>query len=86
MKKIMRFLLLSCLKATELIEKKLYTKLSISEKIRLSLHKSMCNACRRYENQSKLIDSAIEKNGVLHTVDLQKFTKELKEKLEEKSK
>jgi len=61
MKKLMQFLFLSCLKATELIEKKLHVQLSFKEKIRLKMHKSMCNACRRYDEQSKILDKALKK-------------------------
>lgn len=61
MKKIMHILFLSCLKATELLEKKLYFKLSLMEKLQLQLHKSMCKACSNYQKQSILIDKAIAK-------------------------
>ncbi len=50
---------LSCLKASELIEKKMHFKLSIKEKIQLHIHKSMCEACRIYEKQSRFIDKGI---------------------------
>lgn len=55
----MQLLFLSCLKATELIEKNLRFKLSLSEKIRLAMHKSMCDACTNYEKQSKFLDDAL---------------------------
>ena len=51
--------MLSCLKASELIEKKLNFKLSTMEKIQLFLHKSMCDACTAYKKQSLLIDKLI---------------------------
>jgi len=56
----MHILFLSCLKATELIEKKLLIKLSFKEKIQLSVHKAMCDACTNYEKQSTLIDTAMK--------------------------
>jgi hypothetical protein len=56
MKKIMYALVLSCKKATQLIEKKAIVKLSMKENIQLHLHKSMCSACTEYEKQSKKID------------------------------
>lgn len=59
MKKIMHILFLSCLKATELIEKKFHFKLSAKEKLQLKLHKTMCKACTNYEKQSKLIEKGI---------------------------
>jgi hypothetical protein len=59
MKKLMNKLLLSCLRATELIEKKLHFKLSVREKLQLRIHKMMCNACSNYEKQSVFIDKGI---------------------------
>ncbi len=59
MKKIMHILFLSCLKATELIEKKMYFNLSFGERLQLKLHKSMCGACSNYEKHNILIEKAI---------------------------
>ena len=55
----MNKLLLSCLRATELIEKKLNFKLSVKEKLQLRMHKKMCNACSNYEKQSMFLDKGI---------------------------
>ena len=57
----MQWLMLSCRKATELIEKKLLTNLSFREKVQLKMHKSFCDACTTYEKQSKLIDKLLYK-------------------------
>lgn len=54
-------MVLSCKKATELIEKKSFIKLNPREKIQLSLHKSLCDACTAYEKQSKKIDELLQK-------------------------
>ena len=59
-KKIMHILFLSCLKATEIIEKGLHFRLSRKEKLRLRMHKMMCDACRRYEKQSLFLDNALK--------------------------
>lgn len=59
MKKIMHILFLSCLKASELIEKKFHFNLTLTEKIRLKFHKMLCDACTCYEKQSILIDKGI---------------------------
>ncbi len=59
MKKIMHILFLSCLKATELMEKKFHFKLSVKEKIQLKMHKMMCEACAKYDKQSALIEKGI---------------------------
>lgn len=53
--------MLSCKKASELIEKKSIIPLSTIETIQLHLHKRMCDACSTYEKQSLLIDEMIEK-------------------------
>ena len=62
MKKIMHILFLSCLRATELIEKKLHFKLSVKEKLQLEMHKMMCDACSRYEKQSVFLEKGISLN------------------------
>lgn len=55
----MYILFLSCLKATELIEKKLYLRLTFKEKLQLKAHKAMCSACTNYEKQSLFMDKAL---------------------------
>ena len=62
MKKIMNILLLSCKKASELIDKKSVIKLSRKEKIQLHIHVSMCDGCKAYQKQSKLIDTLLHKH------------------------
>lgn len=59
MKKLMHKLFLSCLKATELIEKRLHFKLSVKERLQLKMHKMMCSACTNYENQSIFLEKGI---------------------------
>lgn len=60
MKKIMHFMVLSCRKATRLIEKKHAHGLKPLESIQLKVHTSMCSACSAFEKQSKILDEAIE--------------------------
>lgn len=57
----MNILVLSCKKATELIEKRSMTKLNILDRIQLKMHLSMCKACNQYSKQSEFIDLAINK-------------------------
>lgn len=59
MKKLMNILMLSCKKATELIEKRLVTKLSSVEKIQLKMHTAVCSQCSTYENQIDIIEKSI---------------------------
>jgi len=84
MKNLMNILFLSCLKATELIEKKLLFKLSFSERVRLKMHKAMCDACTMYEKQSNVLDKALSdsehKDEI--AIDLSDFKKEIITKLE----
>ena len=61
MKKMMNILMLSCKKATELIEKRLVTKLSSIEKVQLKMHTAVCNQCSTYEKQSDIIEKSIAK-------------------------
>jgi hypothetical protein len=88
MKKIMHILFLSCLKATELIEKKFHIKLSFREKLQLKLHKMMCEFCSRYEKQSIFIEkgiSNIQKKEPI-PVDLEKLKERISVNLEELNK
>ncbi len=59
---LMNLLMLSCRKATELMEKRLLVGLSLREKMQLGMHKSMCDACTAYEKQSKLLDIFLHKH------------------------
>lgn len=59
-KQVMNTLFLSCLKASELIEKKMHIRLSFTERMQLKAHKMMCKACTMYEKQSIIIEKGIE--------------------------
>jgi len=84
MKKFMDKLFLSCLKATELIEKKIHFKLSLKEKIQLEAHKMMCNACTNYEKQSVLLEKGISQlnQKQLPEEELKEIKKMIKQKLD----
>jgi len=87
-KRIMHFFFLSCLKATELIEKKIHFELSFSEKLQLKMHKSMCDACTRYEKQSYFLEKGIAAIHKPHNpeIDLYLLKKTIADKLERASK
>lgn len=57
--KLMKILVNSCKKTTELIDKQAIVPLSVKEKMQLQMHKSMCKTCSAYEHQSKFIDKLI---------------------------
>lgn len=63
MKKIAHLIMLSCRKATELIEKQFVAKLSLKERVQLNLHKSICDACTAYENHSRLLNDLLQKQA-----------------------
>lgn len=54
--------MLSCQKATLLIEKSHSNPLSFVERIKLKVHLSMCDKCTEYKKQSVLIDNALKAN------------------------
>jgi hypothetical protein len=87
MKKIMHILFLSCLKATELIEKKLSFKLSFSEILQLKFHKMMCDSCKQYEKHSIILDKALSGtvNAEENSLDLSNLKKEILNRIEEKT-
>ncbi len=60
MNRLMQKLMLSCKKATELIDKKIHSGISRDEKVKLYFHTMMCSACTNYEKQSYLIDKALK--------------------------
>ncbi|MCA6450461.1 MAG: hypothetical protein IM584_06185 [Chitinophagaceae bacterium] len=51
----MKFLMISCKKATWLVSKKEEKRLSWHEKWQLRAHMALCSMCRRFEEQSGFI-------------------------------
>ena len=88
MKKLMHMLFLSCLKATELIEKKFHIKLSFKERLQLSLHKMMCDACSAYEKQSTVLEKGIDDYHKNHheECDIEQLKKQINTNLAESEK
>jgi hypothetical protein len=58
---IMNATMLSCVKATELMEMKEHVPLGLLKTLQLHMHSAMCSGCRNYMKQSLLIDELIEK-------------------------
>lgn len=61
MNKVMNALMLSCKKASELVDKKSVFKLSLKESLQLHLHSALCDGCKAYAKQSKALDVILEK-------------------------
>jgi hypothetical protein len=60
-KRIIHAILLSCSTATLLIEKKSASPLSTLQKFQLKWHLSICDGCKQYQEQSALLDRALQK-------------------------
>ncbi len=56
----MNWMMLSCKKVTELVEKKSLVGLSTKEGVRLRLHTTMCKGCAAYQKQSFQIDKLLQ--------------------------
>jgi len=78
----MNILMISCAKATELIEKRNASGLSAMEKVKLRIHTAMCDACRRYRGQSEFIDAILE-NKLRQPVGKVEVTEEMAKSLAE---
>jgi hypothetical protein len=62
MKNMMKSMMLSCDKATILVEKRIDVGLAFSERLKLRFHTSMCDACTNYQKQSLLIHELLRKH------------------------
>lgn len=56
---LMTTLMLSCRKATELMERRSMQPLSAMERMQLWMHERACNGCRVFDKQSKAIDNLL---------------------------
>jgi len=63
MKKVMDFIVLSCKKATFLVEKAHSHPLSFIEKVQLHMHLKICSRCANYQKQSLLIENLLKNEG-----------------------
>jgi len=62
---------ISCLKATELIERRDLRPLHLPERLGLWLHLRVCAACRAYEVQSRIIDTLLQHRERTSDIDTQ---------------
>ncbi|MFZ6864287.1 zf-HC2 domain-containing protein [Undibacterium sp. Ji67W] len=63
----MRFFLYSCKQAHRIVSEGLDRSLSMSERARLTMHLSICDACTNFNGQMQLLRKAMHK--VSHDVD-----------------
>jgi predicted anti-sigma-YlaC factor YlaD len=57
----MNAMMLSCVKATELMEMKEHVPLGLLKTMQLHMHTAMCSGCRNYMKQTKLINQLLNK-------------------------
>ena len=62
-------LMLSCKKASELIDKQDLQKLRVTEKVQLAMHTSMCKGCQAYSKQSGMLNILIRKMANSEKID-----------------
>ena len=72
---IMNTMMLSCVKATQLMEMKEVTPLGFIKTMQLNMHTAMCSGCRNYMKQSRLINQLLHKN--LSAIPVVENTEEL---------
>jgi len=58
--KLMHILILSCKKATFLIEKSQAHPLGLIDRLQLKLHLKLCDGCFRYQKQSLFIENLLK--------------------------
>ena len=58
----MNAIMLSCAKATQLMEMKEGVPLGFIKTMQLHMHTAMCSGCRNYMKQTKLINDLLNKN------------------------
>ncbi len=63
MKKLMNLIVLSCQKATFLIEKSHDKPLSFLDKMQLSMHLKICDKCSGYQKHSLAIENILKHNS-----------------------
>lgn len=76
----------SCCKVTALLDKQLFEKLSLMERVNLFFHTRMCDACSAYEKQTAIIHKALKKNPApLHysSADNSSFKENVKQNLKQ---
>ena len=59
-KDFIHIFLLSCAKATYLVEKRLHQKLNFLERVQLHIHLSLCSYCHDYTGKAELMDKLIK--------------------------
>ncbi|OPB85060.1 hypothetical protein [Elizabethkingia occulta] len=88
LKKILHVLILPCSKATFLIEKRMHSPLTFSEKTQLNAHLFLCKWCMVYEKKAQFIHVALrnmirkkESEAAIYTIDNKQLKEEVLKKI-----
>ncbi len=81
MKKLMNLIVLSCRKATYLLEKSLLSPLPFMDRLQLKMHLKICDKCAAYQKQSLIIEALLEKAGNISDFSSYKFSSNAKERI-----
>ena len=77
--------MLSCKKASGLIEKKLHFPLNTVEKLQLKFHTSMCEMCSSYQDQSedfdKLLNDQVNADSISSTAPKEGLSQDIKDNI-----
>ncbi len=77
--------MLSCKKASSLIEKRSVSNLTLVDGFQLRMHLSMCKICKAYESQTKFIDQALSRQlsstNEAENIAAKSLSKEFKDKI-----
>jgi hypothetical protein len=79
---VMNAMMLSCVKATELMEEKELIPLPFMKRMQLKMHVAMCSGCRNYMKQTALINKLLSKTfNVASAVDTTELEKTIVSKI-----
>lgn len=87
--KLIHYFILSCCKATLLMEKKEAKTISSIERFRLNIHLGICKWCKAYNQKVDLIGRMMEKTlgktsvDVFNELEISQFKEKVMRKLEE---
>lgn len=88
LKKILHVLILPCSKATFLIEKRMHSPLTFSEKTQLNAHLFLCKWCMVYEKKAQFLHVALrnmirkkESKAAIYTIDNKQLKEEVLKKI-----
>jgi hypothetical protein len=88
LKELIHIFTLSCKQATYLIEKRIHVPLSMTERMRLAIHLSLCKLCRAYNTKAVFLDSLMKEgikreacNCQFEENEVELFKADIKEKI-----